>query len=101
MNNQLLRQVQKMQKEMVALQKEIEETVFTASAGGVVTVEMLGTKVLQAINVDDDFEVESPEDIKMLCEMIVAASQKAVSDIDKMTEEKLGKYSSLLGGGLF
>ncbi|HHU55849.1 MAG TPA: YbaB/EbfC family nucleoid-associated protein [Acholeplasmataceae bacterium] len=101
MNNQLLRQVQKMQKEMVALQKEIEETVFTASAGGVVTVEMMGTKELKAIHVDDDFEVESQEDIKMLCEMIVAATNKATSDIDKMTQEKLGKYNSLLGGGLF
>ena len=101
MNNQLLKQVQKMQKEMVALQKEIDETVFSASAGGVVTVKMLGTKELQAINVTDDFEVESPEDIKMLCEMIVAATQSVTRDIDKVTQEKMGKYSSMLGGGLF
>lgn len=101
MNQQLFKQLKKMQAEMIAAQKEIEESVFEASAGGVVTVEVTGTKELKTINVDDDFEVESNEDIKMLCDMIVAACQKAYDDIDKTTQEKLGKYNSMLGGGLF
>ena len=45
MNQQvMLRKLKKMQDEMLQTQKEIEETVFKASAGGVVTVEVYGTK---------------------------------------------------------
>lgn len=103
MNQQLLRKVKKMQEEMVATQQEIESTVFSATAGGVVTVNLLGTKELHSINIADDFEVESKEDLEMLGDMIVAACQSAYKDIDKTTKEKMEKYSALLGGmgGLF
>ena len=48
MNQQvMLRKLKKMQDEMLQTQKEIEETVFSASAGGVVTVEMYGTLKLK------------------------------------------------------
>ena len=63
MNQQvMLRKLKKMQDEMLQTQKEIEETVFTASAGGVVTVEMFGTKELKAVKIDDSFEAEGKED---------------------------------------
>lgn len=101
MNQQLMKKIKKMQEEMVTTQKKIEETIFTASAGGIVEVDVLGTKQIDAINVTEDFEVESAEDIKMLCDSIVAASQKAYKEIDKITEEKMGKYNAMLGGGLF
>jgi DNA-binding YbaB/EbfC family protein len=104
MNQQaLLKKVKKMQDEMVAAQQEIEETLFTASAGGVVTVEIYGTKEIENIIIADDFEVESKEDIEMLSEMIVTASKSCYKEIDKTTKEKMEKYNSLLGGmgGLF
>ena len=105
MNQQvLLRKLQKMQKEMEETQKAIDETVFQATAGGVVTVEVYGTKELKAVKVSDDFEAESKEDLDMLGEMIVAASNEAYKQIDKTTQEKMGKYSALaggFGGGLF
>ena len=45
MNQQvMLKKIKKMQDEMVATQKEIEQTVFIASAGGVVSIEMYGSK---------------------------------------------------------
>lgn len=98
MNQQLIKKVKKMQDEMVATQKEIEETVFSASAGGVVTVEVLGTKEIDNIVIDDDFQVESKEDLDLLCEMIITASKSCYKEIEKTTQEKLGKYTSLLGG---
>lgn len=74
MNQQvMLRKLQKLQKEMEETQRQIEESVFTASAGGVVSVEVFGTKELKAIKVSDDFEAEGKEDIEMLGDMIVAA----------------------------
>ena len=51
-----------------------------------------------------EIEAESKEDLEMLGEMIVAASNEAYKQIDKTTQEKMGKYSALaggFGGGLF
>ena len=105
MNQQaMLMKIRKMQKEMEQTQKEIEETVFSASAGGVVTVEMYGTKELKSVQISDDFEVEGKEDLEMLSDMIVAASNEAYKKVEKVTEEKMSKYQALLGGmggGLF
>jgi DNA-binding YbaB/EbfC family protein len=104
MNQQvMLRKLKKMQDEMLQTQREIEETVFKASAGGVVTVEMYGTKELKSVKIDDGFEAEGKEDYEMLSDMIVAASKEACKQIDKTTAQKMEKYSALTGGfgGLF
>lgn len=105
MNQQvMLRKLQKMQKEMMDTQKEIDETVFTASAGGVLTVEVYGTKELKAVKVAKDFEAEGEEDFEMLSDMIVAACNETYRLIDKTTKEKMAKYQALMGGfggGLF
>lgn len=104
MNQQvMLRKLKKMQDEMLQTQKEIEETVFKASAGGVVTIEMYGTKELKSVIIDDGFEAEGKEDYEMLSDMIVAASKEACKQIDKTTADKMAKYSALTGGfgGLF
>jgi DNA-binding YbaB/EbfC family protein len=104
MNQQvMLRKLKKMQDEMLQTQKEIEETVFKASAGGVVTIEMYGTKELKSISIDESFEAEGKEDYEMLSDMIVAASNEACKQIDKTTADKMAKYSALTGGfgGLF
>jgi len=105
MNQQvMLKKIKKMQDEMMATQKEIEETVFEAAAGGVVTIEMFGSKELKAVHVAEGFQPEDKEDFEMLGDMIVAACQDAYKQIDKTTNEKMGKYQALLGGfggGLF
>lgn len=99
MNQQaMLMKIRKMQKEMEQTQKEIEETVFTASAGGVVTVSMYGTKELKSIEISEDFEAEGKDDLELLSDMIVAASNEAYKKIEKVTEEKMSKYQALLGG---
>ena len=102
MNQQvMMRKLMKMRQEMEATQEEIQNTEFTASSGGIVTVTVLGTKELTEIKVSDDFEVEGKEDIEMLTDMIIAACNQAYKDVEKTTEEKMAKYQALLGGGLF
>lgn len=99
MNQQaMLRKVRQMQQEMMRAQAEIEQTEFRESAGGVVTVVVMGTKELAQVIIDPSFEAESAEDFEMLGDMITAACSNAYKHIEKMTEEKLGKYQSLLGG---
>jgi hypothetical protein len=103
MNQQvLLKKIKKMQEEMVATQKEIEETVFIGSAGGVVSVEVWGTKEIKAVSIDPSFTIDGEEDTEMLQDMIVSALHNTYQAIDKTTKEKMEKYSSLLQmGGMF
>jgi len=82
MNQQLIRKVQKMQQEMMAAQKEIEESVFSKKTG-VVTVTVTGTKEVKEVAIDEDFTIEGPEDLEMLGDMIVAACNLAYKDIEK------------------
>lgn len=102
MNQQaLMKKLKQLQDEMVETQREIEATLFTASAGGVVTIEMLGNKKLVKVDIDPSFEAHNSDDFEMLSDMIVAACQIAIDDIDKFTEEKKRKYQSMLGYGGF
>ncbi|MDY0063705.1 MAG: YbaB/EbfC family nucleoid-associated protein [Bacilli bacterium] len=103
MNQQaLIKKIKKMQDEMMQTQKEIEETIFSGTAGGVVSIEMTGTKELKAVHIASDFMIEGKEDIEMLEEMIVSACRQTYHTIDKTTKEKMEKYSALLNmGGLF
>lgn len=103
MNQQaMLKKVRQMQKEMMEAQAEIERTEFKGTSN-VVTVTVMGNKELKQVEVDPSFEAEGPEDYELLSDMIVAATQIAYRNIEKMTEEKMGKYQAMLGGmgGLF
>lgn len=104
MNQQaMLRKMRQMQKELQETQEEIANTDFKQSAGGVVTVTIKGTKEIVSVEISEDFEAESKEDLEMLQDMIVAACNNAYKEIDKTTEEKMAKYQAFFGGmgGLF
>jgi len=97
MNPGMLKKIQKMQKEMLETQKELENTVFTGTAAGVVTVQMMGTKEVIGISIDPD-AFESKEDIEMIQDTIVAAVNNASSNVDRETEAKMSKYANMMGG---
>lgn len=102
MNQQaMMRKLMKMKQEMEETQKEIAESEYEVSSGGIVTVTALGTKELIKIEISEDFEAESKEDMELLADSIVAACKKIYKEIDDETEEKMSKYSSLLGLGGF
>ncbi len=84
----MMRKVQKMQEDVAAAQKEVEESVFNAkSGGGMVSVEMNGKKELLSVKLEK--EAVDSDDVEMLEDMIVAAVNEASKQIDSALEEKM------------
>ncbi|EHR36300.1 YbaB/EbfC family nucleoid-associated protein [Helcococcus kunzii] len=89
---QMMKQVQQMQKRMEDAQKEIEESTVTAtSGGGMVEVEANGKKQIISIKIDP--EAVDPEDVEILQDMVLTAVNDAISQVEKLSEEKLGKIT--------
>lgn len=90
----MMRKMQKMQEDVANVQKEVEESIFTAkSGGGMVSVEMNGKKELVSVKLEK--EVVDPDDIEMLEDMIVAAVNEAAKTVDSTLEDKM---SAVTGG---
>ena len=103
MNQQMMMRLKKMQKQMMDAQKQLEETVFTGTAGGgMVTVEVKGTHEVLSITIDPD-ALESKDDIEMIQDSIVAALNDANRKLDNESQKVLGGFGGGLGGfgGLF
>lgn len=97
MNPGMIKKLQKMQKEMVAAQKELEASVFYGSAGGnMVQVEFTGNKVMQNMNIDTE-ALDLPEDMDILQDTIIAAINDCMKKIDDETESVMSKFT---GGGM-
>lgn len=92
--NNLMKQAQRMQKQMEEKQREMEEKTFEASAGGgAVTVTVSGKKEVTSIKLSE--EVVDPDDIEMLEDLIVAATNEALR---KMEEESSNAMNAIAGG---
>ena len=86
--NSLMRQAQKMQEDMQRTKQEIEETDFTASVGGgMVTVVMTGARRVKSIDIKP--QVVDPDDVEMLCDLVVAGVNDALAQIEKTEKEKM------------
>ena len=87
-----LAQVQAMQAMMEKTQGEIEAKEFETSAGGgAVTVKVNGKKELLAVNLKP--EVVDPDDIEMLQDLILAAVNEAMHQVDELSEQEMGKVT--------
>jgi DNA-binding YbaB/EbfC family protein len=99
----LMKQAQKMQRQMEEQAKEMETKEFSATAGGgAVEATVSGTKQLLKINLDE--EVVDPEDIEMLEDLIVAAVNEALEKADEASASAMSKFTGGMGGqipGLF
>ncbi len=90
----MMRQLQQMQAQMENTQTEVEESVFSATAGGgMVTAEVNGKKELLSIKIDP--EVVDPDDVEMLEDLVTAAINEALGKATKTMEDKMG---ALTGG---
>lgn len=97
MNQQaMLRKMRQLQKEMLETQKQIEETLFTATCFPV-TAEMLGSRKSFKVTIDKNFVVEDEDDKEALEDAVASVVNQLLNDIDKMTEEKMSKYQALTG----
>ena len=87
--NNMLKQAQKMQEQMLKAQQEIEETVVEASSGGgMVTVKATGKKEVLEINIKP--EAVDPDDVEMLEDLIMAAIKDAQTKATNLSKEALG-----------
>ena len=100
--NNLMKQAQKMQRDMEKLKTELDEkTVEASSGGGAVSVVVSGKKELLSINIEP--EVVDPEDTEMLQDLIIAAVNEGLRKADEMVNSEMGKLTGGIGSmpGLF
>ena len=85
---QMMKQAQEMQKQMELAKEELANTAIEATAGGgMVTVEMSGAYEL--LNLKIKPEAVDPDDVEMLEDLIIAATNEALSQVTTLREEKL------------
>jgi DNA-binding YbaB/EbfC family protein len=95
--NQLLRQAQQMQAEVMKAQEQLRDEVVEASAGGgMVTVKMTGDLELREVVIDPG--AVDPEDVELLQDMVQAAINEAIRAAQELAASKMGQATGGLGG---
>ncbi len=88
----LLKQAQKMQKEMQDKQAEVAaKEIETSAGGGAVVVKATGDKVIKEIMIKK--EVVDPDDVEMLQDLILTAVNEALNKADSMMQTELGQFN--------
>lgn len=96
---QLLKQAQKMQEDMLAAQEALKDELVEASAGGgMVTVQVTGDLVIKSIKIDP--EAVDPEDVELLQDMVLAAVNEGMRSAQELAAAKMGGIAGGLTGGL-
>ena len=93
----LMKQAQKMQRQMEEASKELEEKEVTAAAGGgAVEVTVSGKKEVTKVKIDP--EAVDPDDVEMLEDLIMAATNEALRQIEEFSQASMSKITGGLGG---
>ena len=96
--NNLMKQAQRMQRQMEENQKELETKEFTAKAGGgAVEVTVTGKK--EVVKVVFDKDAVDPDDVEMLQDLVMAATNEALRMADAASQEAMGRMTGGLGLG--
>jgi nucleoid-associated protein EbfC len=95
--NQMLKQVQKMQQDMLAAQEQLKDEEVSASVGGgMVTVKVSGDLVVKEVKIDPT--AVDPDDVDMLQDMVTAAVNQAIDQAQQLAASKMGGIAGGLGG---
>ena len=95
----LMKQAQRMQRQMEESAKELESKEFTAAAGGgAVEVTVTGKKEVSKVKLDP--EAVDPDDVEMLEDLIMAATNEALRKADEASAANMAKLTGGLGGGM-
>jgi len=99
--NAMIRQAQKMQEDMEALQADLDEREYDISAGGgAVGVKINGKREVLSIAIKP--EIVDPDDIEMLSDILVAAVNEAIKRVDETNNAEMSKLTGSVGlPGLF
>ena len=92
--NNLMKQAQRMQKQMAEAQQEFEVT----SGGGAVKVVITGKKEIKSIDINP--EVVDPDDVEMLQDLVMTAVNEAIRQADEAASGALGGIAGGLGGNI-
>jgi len=91
----MMKKVQKLQGDMAKLQEELKaRTIEVSTGGGAVKVVVNGEKKIESVKIAPT--AVDPEDVEMLEDLVVAAINEAMSKVDDMMAQEMGK----LTGGL-
>lgn len=94
--NNIMKQAQKMQKQITQMQEELEKrTLETSSGGGAIKVIISGKKQIKEISIDES--VVDPNDIEMLQDLVMSAVNEAIRQADDMHQSEMAKIT---GGGI-
>jgi DNA-binding YbaB/EbfC family protein len=94
---QLMKQAQKMQQQMVEAQAELAEAELTGTAGGgLVTVTVNGAGEVKSVKIDP--RAVDPQDVETLEDLVLAALHNAAEEARVLTERKLGPVTGGMGG---
>jgi len=100
--NNLMKQAQKMQKQMAEMQTELESKTYeVSSGGGAVKIVINGKKELQEITISPD--VVDPDDVEMLQDLVLTSVNEAIRQVEEASASQMGKLTGGMGlpGGLF
>lgn len=87
----MMKQMQKMQKQMAKAQEELGEKRIEGTAGGVVTVIVTGHKEVVEVNIKP--EAVDPEDVEMLQDLVLAATNDALKKADDLANNTMGQFT--------
>ena len=90
--NQLMKEAKKMQADMEKSQGELQAKEFEATAGGgAISVKVSGDKQIKEIRLNKD--IVDPDDVEMLQDLILTATNEALRKVDEAQANELGKYN--------
>ena len=96
--NNLMKQAQRMQRQMEENQKALEEKEFTAAAGGgAVEITVSGKREVTKVHIEPG--AVDPDDVEMLEDLIMAAANEALRKVDEESAAVMSKMTGGLGGG--
>lgn len=95
--NNIMKQAQKMQKQMEEASKELQEKEVTSSAGGgAVEVTVSGKREITKVKIDP--EAVDPDDVEMLEDLIMAATNEALREMEELSTQSMSKITGGFGG---
>jgi len=92
----MLQQLQSLQEDVLKAQEEVAAMVVTATAGGgAVTAVITGERRIQSLTIVP--EVVDPEDVEMLQDLVTAAVNEGLDQVDRVTAERMSAFTGGLG----
>ncbi|QDP38798.1 YbaB/EbfC family nucleoid-associated protein [Radiobacillus deserti] len=100
--NKMMKQMQKMQKDMMKAQEELQEMTFEATAGGGM-VKVIANGKKEIVDIEINEEVVDPDDVEMLQDLIISATNEVLKQVDDKTNDTMGQFTKGLNlpGGMF